>query len=44
MLSETPLKRWGEPEDIAKLVRFLLSDSAAYITGQVVYANGGAER
>lgn len=44
VIRETPLRRWGEPEDIARLVRFLLSDSAAYITGQVIYANGGAER
>ena len=44
VLAETPLGRWGEPEDIARLARFLLSDSAAYITGQVIYANGGAER
>jgi len=44
VLSETPLQRWGEPEDIAKLARFLLSDDAAYITGQVINANGGAVR
>ena len=44
VIRETPLRRWGEPEDIARLVRFLLSDSASYITGQVIYANGGAER
>ena len=44
VMAETPLKRWGEPEDIARLARFLLSDSAAYLTGQVVFANGGAER
>ena len=44
VMDETPLKRWGEPEDIARLARFLLSDDAAYLTGQVVFANGGAER
>ena len=44
VLRETPLGRWGEPEDIARLVRFLHSGEAAYITGQVIYANGGAER
>ena len=32
------------PEDIARLARFLLSDSANYITGQVLNANGGAIR
>src|SRR5690606_35746240 len=44
VLDETPLRRWGEPEDIAKLARFLVSDEAAYLTGQVVNANGGAVR
>jgi 3-oxoacyl-[acyl-carrier protein] reductase len=44
VLQETPLGRWGEPEDIAKLARFLVSDEAAYLTGQVINANGGAVR
>jgi 3-oxoacyl-[acyl-carrier protein] reductase len=44
VLRETPLARWGKPEDIARLARFLLSDSADYITGQVLNANGGAIR
>lgn len=44
VLRETPLKRWGRPDDIAKLCRFLLSDDASYITGQVINANGGAVR
>lgn len=44
VLRETPLKRWGTPEDIAKLARFLVSDDAGYITGQVVNCNGGAVR
>ncbi|MFN3159584.1 MAG: SDR family NAD(P)-dependent oxidoreductase [Rubinisphaera brasiliensis] len=44
VMAETPLKRWGLPEDIAKVVRFLVSDDARYLTGQVIYANGGAER
>ena len=44
VMAETPLKRWGQPEDIARLARFLLSPEAAYLTGQVVFANGGAER
>lgn len=41
---ETPLRRWGLPEDIARLARFLASDDAAYITGQVINCNGGAVR
>lgn len=44
VLRETPLGRWGEPEDVAKLARFLVSDEAAYLTGQIINANGGAVR
>lgn len=44
VLNETPLKRWGTPQDIANMARFLLSDEAAYITGQVINVNGGAIR
>ncbi len=38
---ETPLGRIGTPEDIAKAIRFLLSDDASFITGQVLGVNGG---
>jgi 3-oxoacyl-[acyl-carrier protein] reductase len=44
VLRETPLARWGQPDDIARLARFLVSDSADYITGQVLNCNGGAIR
>ena len=44
VLRETPLRRWGLPEDIAKLARFLVSHDADYLTGQVINANGGAVR
>jgi 3-oxoacyl-[acyl-carrier protein] reductase len=44
VLRETPLGRWGSPDDVAKLARFLASDDAAYLTGQVINANGGAVR
>ncbi len=44
VLRETPLRRWGTPEDIARLARFLVSDDASYVTGQVINANGGAVR
>lgn len=44
VLRETPLQRWGRPEDIAALTRFLCSPQAAYLTGQVWNANGGAVR
>jgi 3-oxoacyl-[acyl-carrier protein] reductase len=44
VLEETPLKRWGTPEDIAHAARFLASPQAVYITGQVININGGAVR
>lgn len=39
--SKIPLKRFGSPVDIAEAVAFLLSDSSAYITGEVLKVNGG---
>ncbi|MEZ6128723.1 MAG: SDR family oxidoreductase [Planctomycetaceae bacterium] len=44
VMDETPLKRWGTPQDIAHMARFLLSEDASYITGQVFNVNGGAVR
>src|SRR5690348_4336040 len=41
MLTNTPLGRLGEPEDIAGAVRFLCSDEAAFITGEVLLVDGG---
>lgn len=40
-LSDIPMKRMGTPDDIAKMVAFLASDDANYITGQVFNVNGG---
>jgi len=40
-LETIPMKRMGTPEDVAQAVRFLLSEHAAYITGQVIHVNGG---
>jgi 3-oxoacyl-[acyl-carrier protein] reductase len=41
MLQNTPLGRLGEPEDVAGAVRFLCSDEAAFITGEVLLVDGG---
>ncbi len=41
-LAEEPaLKRWGTPEEVARVVTFLASDDAAYITGQTIVVDGG---
>jgi 3-oxoacyl-[acyl-carrier protein] reductase len=41
MLANTPLGRFGRPEDIAGAVRFLCSDDASFITGEVLLVDGG---
>jgi NAD(P)-dependent dehydrogenase (short-subunit alcohol dehydrogenase family) len=41
ILSRTPMKRLGEPDEIARIAVFLASDDASYITGTTVYADGG---
>jgi 3-oxoacyl-[acyl-carrier protein] reductase len=41
MMEAIPMKRLGQPSDIAKTVSFLAGDDSAYITGQVISVNGG---
>jgi 3-oxoacyl-[acyl-carrier protein] reductase len=41
VLGTIPMKREGQPEDVANAVLFLVSDNAAYITGQIVNVDGG---
>ena len=41
MKDKVPLKRWGEPEDVANAYTFLASDEASYITGTVLNVDGG---
>jgi 3-oxoacyl-[acyl-carrier protein] reductase len=41
MLAQIPLGRPGQPEDVAGVVKFLASDAAGYLTGQVLHVSGG---
>lgn len=41
ILGRTPMKRLGEPEEVADVVGFLLSDAARYMTGEIVHIDGG---
>ena len=41
IMSRTPMKRLGEPGEIADVVAFLLSDAASYMTGEIVVVDGG---
>tara|TARA_B100000676_G_scaffold311851_1_gene383400 strand:+ start:10281 stop:10940 length:660 start_codon:yes stop_codon:yes gene_type:complete len=41
VMSRTPLKRIGTPEEVANIVAFLASDKASYVTGETIYVDGG---
>ncbi|MFC4075358.1 SDR family oxidoreductase [Salinithrix halophila] len=41
LLARSPMGRLGRPEDVAKLVTFLASEDAAWITGQIIHSDGG---
>jgi 3-oxoacyl-[acyl-carrier protein] reductase len=41
ILDQIPVKRMGRPEEVAETVKFLVSEKADYITGQVIHINGG---
>jgi 3-oxoacyl-[acyl-carrier protein] reductase len=40
-LNQTPLRRFGQPEEVAEPIAFLASDAASYITGATIHVNGG---
>lgn len=44
VLRETPLARWGTPDDVAEAARFLVGPESAFLTGQTIRVNGGAVR
>ena len=40
-LQRFPIGRLGQPQDAAKLIAFLVSENAAWVTGQVIHSEGG---
>jgi len=44
VLRETPLARWGTPDDVASAARFLVGPSSSFLTGQILRVNGGVVR
>ena len=44
VLRETPMRRWGRPEDVARATAFLVGPASGFLTGQILRVNGGAIR
>jgi meso-butanediol dehydrogenase / (S,S)-butanediol dehydrogenase / diacetyl reductase len=42
MIDDTPLRRLERPEDVAKVIAFLVSSDARFMTGEAIAINGGA--
>jgi 3-oxoacyl-[acyl-carrier protein] reductase len=40
-MRQTPLRRFGEADEVASVIAFLASNAAAYITGATIHVNGG---
>ena len=40
-MSQTPMRRFGQPQEVAASIAFLASEDAGYITGAVINVNGG---
>ena len=41
---QTPLRRWAQPEDIADVIAFLVSDAGRFVTGEIIAVDGGLAR
>src|SRR5690606_2533156 len=41
LMSRTPMRRLGEPEEVASVALFLASEESSYLTGQIIYPDGG---
>ena len=41
VMAETPLKRWGKAEDLVGAAVFFASEASAFVTGQILYVDGG---